>query len=128
VPAPRDRDSWLDRAAGPVVRPYAVTAGRTIADTGRTIGLIDVVVAEPDPPPADGLPLGPEHRQILARCRRRPVTLVDLAADVDLPVGVVQVLVSDLSEHGMVRVSATPRRPAANARLLREVLHGLEAL
>jgi hypothetical protein len=126
VPIPRDRDRWLDRAAGPVVRPYAVTAGRTISDTGRAIGLIDVVTAEPEPL-ADGLPLSPEHRQLLAQCRR-PVTLVDLASDVDLPVGVVQVLVSDLSERGMVRVSAMPRQPAANERLLRDVLHGLQAL
>jgi hypothetical protein len=127
VPRSRDRDRWLDQAAGPVVRPYAVTAGRTISDTGRAVGLIDVVMAEPDPPPADGLPLTPEHRRLLARCLR-PVTLVDLASDVDLPVGVVQVLVSDLSERGLVRVSAPPRRPATNERLLRDVLHGLRAL
>ena len=45
--APRDR--WLDRDAGPVVRPYAVTKGRTEPASGSYIGLIDVVVAITEP-------------------------------------------------------------------------------
>ena len=47
--------------------------------------------------------LSREHRRILSRCRQ-PITVVDLASDVDLPVGVVRVLLSDLSQHGMLRV------------------------
>ena len=121
--APRDR--WLDQEAGPVVRPYAVTKGRTGA--AASIGLIDVVVAVLDPQPAGRLRLGPEHRQILARCRR-PAAVVDLASDIDLPVGVVQVLLSDLREHGVIRVLAAPRGPVTNERILREVLDGLQAL
>jgi hypothetical protein len=125
VSAPKDR--WLDREAGPVVRPYAVTKGRTVPAAGTSIGLIDVVVAIIDPQPVPGLRLGPEHRQLLAHCRR-PVTVVDLASDVDLPVGVVRVLLSDLSEHGIVRVLVTSRGPVTNERLLRKVLNGLQAL
>jgi len=121
------KDRWLDREAGPVVRPYLVTKGRTVPAAGGGIGLIDVVVAAIDPQPPAGLRLGPEHRQLLARCRRA-VTVVDLASDVDLPVGVVQVLLGDLSEYGIVRVLATPRGPVTNERLLREVLDGLQAL
>jgi hypothetical protein len=123
--APKDR--WLDREAGPVVRPYAVTRGRTAPAAGTSLGLIDVVVAAPDPDRPASLRLGPEHRQILARCGR-PITVVDLASDLDLPVGVVRVLLSDLSQHGMVRVLATPRGPVSNERLLRDVLDGLHAL
>jgi hypothetical protein len=121
------KDRWLDREAGPVVRPYLVTKGRTMTAAGSGIGLIDVVSAVIDPQPPAGLRLGPEYRQLLARCRR-PVTVVDLASDVDLPVGVVQVLLGDLSEYGIVRVLATPRGPVTNERLLREVLDGLQAL
>jgi Protein of unknown function (DUF742) len=138
VTAPRDR--WLDREAGPVVRPYAVTRGRT--GTAASIGLIDMVVAVagaqpagPHPggpmrggrPPAGRPRLGPEHRQILARCRQ-PAAVVDLASDIDLPVGVVRVLLSDLREHGLIRVLAAQRGPVTNTRLLREVLDGLQAL
>jgi hypothetical protein len=104
-----------------------VTKGRTVPAAGGGIGLIDVVVAVIDPQPPAGLRLGPEHRQLLARCRR-PVTVVDLASDVDLPIGVIQVLLGDLSEFGIVRVLATPRGPVTNERLLREVLYGLQAL
>jgi hypothetical protein len=123
----RAEDRWLDRDAGPVVRPYAVTKGRTMPAEGERIGLIDVVVAVIDPQAGPGPRLGPEHRQLLARCQR-PVAVVDLASDVDLPVGVVRVLLSDLSEQGIIRVLVTPRGPVTNERLLREVLDGLQAL
>ena len=123
--APKDR--WLDREAGPVVRPYAVTKGRTMPAAGTSLGLIDVVVAAIDAEVPAGLRLSPEHRQILARCSR-PITVVDLASDIDLPVGVARVLLSDLSQHGIVRVLATPRGPVTNERLLRDVLDGLHAL
>ena len=120
------KDRWLDREAGPVVRPYAVTKGRTAPAAGTSAGLIDVIAAIDAELPV-GLRLSPEHRQILAHCGR-PITVVDLASDIDLPVGVVRVLLSDLSQHGIVRVLATPRGPVTNERLLRDVLDGLHAL
>jgi Protein of unknown function (DUF742) len=129
------KDRWLDQEAGPVVRPYAVTKGRT--GSAASIGLIDMVVAVTGPPPGGSPPagpqpsgrlrLGPEHRQILARCGH-PSAVVDLASDMDLPVGVVRVLLSDLMEHGLVRVLAASRGPVTNNRVLREVLDGLQAL
>jgi Protein of unknown function (DUF742) len=123
--APRDR--WLDRDAGPVVRPYAVTRGRTIPASGSYVGLIDVVAAVADPQLTPDAHLGREHRRILSHTRQ-PVTVVDLASDVDLPVGVVRVLLSDLSQWGAVRVVAAPRGPVADQRLLRNVLDALRAL
>ena len=123
--APKDR--WLDREAGPVVRPYAVTRGRTMPAAGTSVGLIDVVVAATGAELPAGLRLSPEHRQIMARSGR-PITVVDLASDIDLPVGVVRVLLSDLSQHGIVRVLTAPRGPVTNERLLRDVLDGLHAL
>ncbi len=123
--APKER--WLDRDAGPVVRPYAVTKGRTVPASGSFVGLIDVVMAVGDSPaPADAR-LGREHRRLLSHCRR-PITVVDLASDVDLPVGVVRVLVSDLSQYRMLRVVATSDGPANNERLLRDVLDALQTL
>jgi len=123
--APKER--WLDRDAGPVVRPYAVTKGRTVPASGSFVGLIDVVMAVGDSPvPARAL-LGREHRRLLSHCRR-PITVVDLASDIDLPVGVVRVLLSDLSQYGALRVVATPPGPVTNDRLLRDVLDGLQTL
>jgi hypothetical protein len=54
--------------------------------------------------------------------------VVDLASDIDLPVGVVRVLLSDLSQYGALRVVATPRGQTKNERLLRDVLDALQAL
>jgi len=124
VSAPRER--WLDRDAGPVVRPYAVTKGRTMPASGSLVGLIDVVIAAGDRMAAADARLGREHQRLLSRCRQ-PITVVDLASDADLPVGVVRVLVSDLSQYGMLRVVATSDGPANNERLLRDVLDALQA-
>ncbi|PZS39084.1 MAG: hypothetical protein DLM62_10200, partial [Pseudonocardiales bacterium] len=70
--------------------------------------------------PAGHGTLSPGHGQVPARCRR-PITVVDLAADINLPVGVVWVLLSDRSQHGIIRVLPTPRGPVTSERLLRDV-------
>ena len=109
-----------------MVRSYAVTKGRTLPSGGVTFGLIDVVVATGDWPPEHFRP-GPEHRQILSVCRR-PTSIVDLTSEIDLPLGVVRVLLGDLACEGMVRVLSTQQQPTADERLLRMVLDGLESL
>ena len=125
VSAPKER--WFDRDAGPVVRPYAVTKGRTMPAPGSFVGLIDVVMAVADPLTSVDAHLAREHRRILSHCRL-PITVVDLASDVDLPVGVVRVLLSDLSQYGMLRVVAATQEPAKHERLLRDVLDALQTL
>jgi hypothetical protein len=122
-------DEWGSRDAGPVVRPYALTGGRTEPAGGEMLDLIAVVVASPQPadaePPAD---ISPEHRKILSLCRQ-PITVADLASDTTLPLGVLRVLLADLTLDG--RVTVLPQRPVdeqPSADLLKEVLHGLRAL
>jgi hypothetical protein len=122
----RSGDRWLDREAGPVVRPYAVTKGRTLPSGGASFGLIDVVIAISDRPPEHFRP-GPEHRRILSLCRR-PTPIVDLTSEIDLPLGVVRVLLGDLVSQGMLRVLSTQKQPVTDQRLLRMVLDGLESL
>jgi hypothetical protein len=78
-------DKWVDRNAGPVVRPYALTGGRTEPASGAVLDVITVIVAttwaqQPD----DWLDLSPEHRRILGLCRR-PVTVADVASTTALP-------------------------------------------
>jgi hypothetical protein len=119
-------DRWLDREAGPVVRPYAVTKGRTLPSGEQSFGLIDLVVATGERPPAHFRP-GPEHRRILNLCRR-PIPIVDLISEIDLPIGVVRVLLGDLAGEGMLRVIYTQSEPGTEQRLLRMVLDGLESL
>jgi len=121
-----DRDRWFDREAGPVVRPYALTRGRTLPSGGASFGLIDVVVATSARVPQYFRP-GPEHRRILSLCRQ-PTPIVDLTSEIDLPLGVVRVLLGDLTSEGLVRVLSTQKQPANDQRLLRMVLDGLESL
>jgi Protein of unknown function (DUF742) len=119
-------DRWLDREAGPVVRPYAVTKGRTLPSGEQSFGLIDLVVATGERPPAHFRP-GPEHRWILSLCGR-PIPIVDLISEIDLPIGVVRVLLGDLAGEGMLRVIYKQSEPGTEQRLLRMVLDGLESL
>lgn len=117
-------DQWLDHDAGPVVRPYALTGGRT-RPSGESFDLIAVVsvVDLPSDPPG----LEPEYVQVLHRCRM-PTSVADLASDLDLPLGVIRILLADLRERGLIRI----QRPAANhlvdARILQQVADGLRRL
>ncbi len=122
-------DKWVDHRAGPVVRPYAVTSGRTEPAMGEALDLVAVVVAAPDTSRGDdSLELAPEHRRILRLCRQ-PSTVVDVASGVGLPVGVVRVLLADLIVQGRARVLSQQRADELpSTDLLKEVLHGLRSL
>ena len=119
-------EHWIDRDAGPVVRPYFLTKGRTAPIDGASFDLIDVVTAT-GKRPAEHFRPGPEYRQILSLCRH-PTPIVDLTSEIDLPLGVVRVLLGDLVSEGLVRVHSAKEQPAAGQRLLRMVLDGLESL
>ncbi|MGW8887529.1 DUF742 domain-containing protein [Streptomyces sp. NPDC055749] len=122
---------WYDAEAGPLVRPYAMTGGRTEpGPSGVRFDLIALVDIADDPPDAADPPLlGPEHRALFTLCRRETQSVAELAADADLPVGVVRVLLGDLLEAGQVRVSRpVPPAQLPNERILREVIDGLRAL
>ena len=109
-----------------MVRPYAVTKGRTLPNSEESFGLIDVVFATGEQPPGHFRP-GPEHRRILGLCLR-PTPIVDVIFEIDLPIGVVRVLLGDLAREGMIRVLYAQSEPATEQRLLRMVLDGLESL
>ncbi|HTX85056.1 MAG TPA: DUF742 domain-containing protein [Streptosporangiaceae bacterium] len=119
-------ERWLDGEAGPVVRPYAVTRGRT-RPPGLTVGLIDLVVSS-GRHSAEARGLQPEHRRLLGLCSAAPMALADLASEADLPLGVVRVLVGDLQERGLVTVTASTGGSSQDERVLRSVLDGLRAL
>jgi Protein of unknown function (DUF742) len=125
VPAP---GRWRRRDSGPVLRPYAVTGGRTEPD-GEVLDLLAVVVATGEPAgPDERKRLTPEHRRILVLCGKQ-VTVADLGAELGLPVGVVRVLLADLI--ALAAVAVVPKRPAGERTgndVLQEILNGLRAL
>ena len=123
------RDRWRRRDSGPVVRPYAVTGGRTEPVDGEVLDLIAVVVATGRHAKSDeAARLTPEHRRILGLCKRQ-VTVADVAAETALPVGVVRVLLADLMAQGAI--SVVRKRPPGQRTgndVLQEILNGLRAL
>ncbi|MFG2123190.1 DUF742 domain-containing protein [Streptomyces sp. NPDC048710] len=122
---------WYDGEAGPLVRPYAMTGGRTQpGPTGVRFDLIALVTLDPAAPAVDDdTLLGPEHRALVDLCRIETQSVAELAADADLPVGVVRVLLGDLLELGCVAVSRpVPPAHLPDERILREVIEGLRAL
>lgn len=127
-----DSDRWYDDAAGPVVRPYAMTRGRTSNAAETKIDLIALVITEAeagDGGAQDDHTLSPEHLDIVERCQLQAVSVAELAADLDLPVGVVRVLVGDLLEGAHVQLhQPVPPAELVDASILREVINGLRAL
>jgi hypothetical protein len=119
-------DRWFDSAAGPIVRPYAMTRGRT-RPRGAALDLISIVIGA-DPASIDRYGLDPEHLDVLALCRR-PIPVADIASEMDLPLGVVRVLLDDLRSKGLVEVRPPARVTGKpDERTLRQVLDGLRAL
>jgi hypothetical protein len=124
--SPRER--WVGRDAGPIVRPYAMTRGRT-RPRGIRLDLVTILVAT-GRPVGDHVRLSREHRRLLELCRR-PSTTADLASDLDLPLRVVQVLLGDLYQYGLVeeqRQTAAAPAERPDPRLLMRVLDDLRRL
>lgn len=106
-------------------RLYTVTGGRSRVD-GNVFDLVTLIVSESDPAP--GMPS--EHVRILRMCER-PTAVVEIAAELRLPVSVVKILLCDLLDTG--RVTARHPRFASKAQLpdtdtLKQVLVGLHNL
>ncbi|MBV2364905.1 DUF742 domain-containing protein [Streptomonospora nanhaiensis] len=112
-------------AAGPLVRPYTVTGGRTRpVDAG--LDMISIVVATRES--ADAAALEPEHAAILRMCDR-PVSVAELSAQLDLPITVVKVLLGDLITAGDVLARAPlPVSDTPQLDVLQAVLDGIRRL
>ncbi|WP_033288417.1 DUF742 domain-containing protein [Amycolatopsis jejuensis] len=119
------REQWYEDEAGPLVRSYAVTGGRTRSDT-LGLDLITLVVAMRTAREVAGLE--PEYARILSLCQR-PVSVAEVAARVDLPLPVVKVLLSDLIERNLVLFrTATPMTDKPGKHVLQAVLDGIRKL
>lgn len=115
-------ERWLDEDAGPIVPAYLLTRGRTVPAT-EAIDLIAVITTVGGFAPPGGL--GPEHHIILQKCTR-PTRLVDVAAELGLPIGVVRVLVGDLHAQELVKVELPA--PMSDPHILLDVISGLRSL
>jgi hypothetical protein len=89
---------WAEQDAGPVVRPYALTGGRT-RPSGERFDLLALVCAVRSTGP-----------------------------DLDLPLGVVRILISDLRERGLVTIHRAAPAGLADLNILKEVADGLRRI
>lgn len=118
------QEPWYDDLAGRLVRPYAVSGGRT--RPAARFDLLTLVVAT-GRRPAPGQ--GADHARLLRLCGG-PVTVAELAARAQLPAVVTKVLLADLVGCGALTarapepVAAGPA-PRTDRDLLEAVLHGL---
>jgi hypothetical protein len=107
-------------------RLYTVTGGRADADT-RALDSVTLVVAECDPVPG----MQSEHAAILSLCAY-PTAVVELSAELGLPVSVVRILLLDLLDTGRVTVrhpaSLTRQEAAHDPETLKQVLLALQRL
>jgi Protein of unknown function (DUF742) len=117
-------DQWHDRGAGPVVRPYALTGGRT-RPTGETIDLLALVASTNAT--MDELLLQPEYVAVIRQCRQ-PKPVADLASDLDLPLGVVRIMLSDMRDQGLVVIRPPLRSRMSDPKLLKDVADALRKL
>jgi hypothetical protein len=125
----RDRGNRDSR--GPVVRPYAVTSGRT-KPSGAAIDMVAQVsalrrISVADLDPEQVAKLGPEHLRVLKSCKL-PIAVADLASDLDLPLGVVRILIADLREQGLVNVRQPSSSGLSDVGILKEVADALRRL
>jgi Protein of unknown function (DUF742) len=114
-----------DGGTSPLVRPYAVTGGRTQPKYQLQI---EAMVAASHYEPRDLSILSPECQAILGFCRDWR-SVAEISAVLRLPLGVARVLVADMAVEGLVRVHQTDHlegRPDLN--LLERVLSGLRKL
>ena len=110
-----------------LVRPYALVRGRTRRGSAPPLPLEAVIVA---PSLFEAADLQLERAAIVRLCQR-PYSVAEISARLALPVGVVRVLVADLSADGYVAVNLpldTRAGHAVDRVLLERVLAGLEAL
>jgi hypothetical protein len=101
-----------------------MTGGRT-RSVGRDLPIESLVTAT-DRSAAD---LQPEYRAIVARAARL-LSLVEIGAEMGIPVGVARVLVSDLADAGYLTVHApVPASSDGNPppEILNRLLEGLRA-
>jgi hypothetical protein len=116
-------DGWIDDAAGPLVRSFALTGGR--ARPGNdAFDLLTYVVAT-DEAAAMRHTFHPEQMAIVDRATA-PASVAEIASHIDLPVGVVRVLLSDLAERGAI--TTFDSHPMPDDDLLQAVIHGLQSL
>jgi hypothetical protein len=108
--------------AGGFIRPFVITGGRT--EVHHTEVRLDTLLSAL---PGRAAPQqGFEHRAVLSLCRQ-PTSIAEIATALDLPVGVIGVVVDDLLEADLVLVHHN-KAATVSVSVLERILDGVRAL
>jgi hypothetical protein len=116
-------DSDADDETGRLIRPYAITGGRTV--TATEISLEAQIQASTRA--SEHLGVYRWEAAQVVELVQTPMALVEIAARLEIPIGVARVLVADLIDDGAV-VHHVPEKAQHYASLLERVLDGVRNL
>lgn len=114
-------DAFTDHD-GTLVRPYLVTGGRTRPD-GEALAL-ETLVNTTQRGAARANSSRFEQRHILHACGD-PLSIAEVAAELEVPAGVARVLIGDLVDAGLLRVVESTE---TNEQVIRRLIDGVRAL
>lgn len=124
----------LEEEEESAVRPYTMTGGRTRSASSADLPIQALVEGLTEP----NVTQTPEQRKILELTANQYLSVMELAAHIKVPLGVVRIVVSDLHEAKKVRVHGlTPSmsnpgnsqdNTAATLSVLESVLNGIASL
>ncbi|MDC7336734.1 DUF742 domain-containing protein [Streptomyces lydicus] len=127
VQPPRKPEPAPSGANNPLVRPYAMTGGRT--RPRYQLAIEALVSTTADPSKLQGQL--PEHQRICHLCREIK-SVAEISALLSIPLGVARILVADLAEAGLVAIHQPGGDETAGGQpdvtLLERVLSGLRKL
>ncbi|HEX6970410.1 MAG TPA: DUF742 domain-containing protein [Micromonosporaceae bacterium] len=112
---------------GALVRPYAVTRGRT--EPRQEIAIEAVLTTSPTGV-EEARFAGYDKHRIATLCESRPLSLAEIAAYTRMPLGVSRVLVADMVAEGLLMLhnAAPVQAYGERMELLERVLSGLRRL
>lgn len=120
-----DQGERYNESAGRLVRPYALTGGRTSSTYAQLDLATQIGVGRPD---YDRTDLEPEHEEIVALCRR-PLAVAEIASRMNVPLFVAKVLLGDLIDRGALEAGRRIQdSPPPDLRLMEQILDRLQAL
>ncbi|MFE6688317.1 DUF742 domain-containing protein [Streptomyces sp. NPDC057743] len=126
-PRPAPEPAPTGGASNPLVRPYAMTGGRT--RPRYQLAIEALVSTTADPAKLQGQL--PEHQRICHLCREIK-SVAEISALLSIPLGVARILVADLAEAGLVAIHQPGGDETAGGQpdvtLLERVLSGLRKL
>ncbi|OKK20449.1 hypothetical protein AMK16_08130 [Streptomyces sp. CB00455] len=124
---PRATRQPAPKAHNPLVRPYAMTGGRT--RPRYQLAIEALVSTTADPARLQGQL--PEHQRICRLCQEIK-SVAEISALLSIPLGVARILVADLAEAGLVAIHQPGGDESAGGQpdvtLLERVLSGLRKL